>query len=149
MVHLNSRMYGILQRRLSDHSRNQCKFFRESTGERLKFVFYLDGTPLSYRQIQYQYNKALKKTGLYPKFQSTHILRKAMANIVRKEMGLDAAQAAGGWKSRDVVERTYTDVPNDLGRKAVDYVEQLVVGSADKTEKSGVPKRPILKLVED
>ena len=28
-----------------------------------------------------------------------------MANIVRKEMGLDAAQAAGGWRSRSVVEK--------------------------------------------
>lgn len=51
-----------------------------------------------------------------------------MANIVRQEMGLDAAQAAGGWKSRDVVEKTYTDAPNELNRKVVDHVEGLVSG---------------------
>ena len=56
---------------------------------------------------------ALKKAGLYPQFASTHILRKAMANITRQEMGLDAAQVVGDWKSRAIVEKNYTDAPTE------------------------------------
>jgi len=59
-----------------------------------------------------------------------------MANIVRQEMGLDAAQAAGGWKSREVVEKTYTDVPNELNKKAVEFVEKLVVGGNEELSKA-------------
>jgi hypothetical protein len=51
-----------------------------------------------------------------------------MANIVRKEMGLDAAQAVGGWKSREIVEKTYTDAPRELNKKAVEFVEKLAIG---------------------
>ncbi|MBI2522494.1 MAG: site-specific integrase [Bdellovibrio sp.] len=126
VVHLNTGMFELLARRISDRSNNPCPFFRQSTGERLNFVFHLDGMPLSYRQIQYQYNNALKKAGLFPQFQSTHILRKAMTNIVRKELGLDAAQAAGGWKSRSVVERNYTDAPNELNKQTVDHIGKLI-----------------------
>lgn len=77
-------MLAILERRRENNSKLFCEFFR--TGERLNFVFEIEGQPVSYRAIQYNYNKALKKAGLYPQFSSTHILRKAMTNIVRKEM---------------------------------------------------------------
>ena len=106
-----------------------CRFKRISTGERLDFVFEHAGQPVSYRSIQYRYNKALKVAGLHPKFSSTHILRKAMANIVRQELGLDAAQASGGWKTRDIVERTYTDAPNMSGKRIVEHVEKLLMSS--------------------
>ena len=128
-VYYNNRMKEILRRRFKERSKVPCEFFRESTGERLNFVFEIDGQPLAYRTIQYQYNKALKKAGLYSRFKSTHILRKAMANLVRSKLGLDAAQAAGGWKSRDVVEKIYTDAPNELSRQAVDLAERLVVNA--------------------
>ena len=124
-VCLNEQMRSLLRRRLKEKSCTPCKFFRESTGECLNFVFEVNGQPLNYRSIQYRYNRALKKAGLYPQFSSTHILRKAMVNIVRQEMGLDAAQAAGGWKSRDIVERVYTDAPSEWGQKIVDRVGQL------------------------
>lgn len=128
IVYLNMPMKKIIERRFKEKSKIPCDFFRESNGDRLNFVFEIDGQPVSYRSIQYQYNKALKRAGLYGVFRSTHVLRKAMANIVRQEMGLDAAQAAGGWKSRDVVEKTYTDAPHELNKKAVDHVERLVSG---------------------
>lgn len=128
IVYLNKPMREILERRFSQKSGVPCEFVRESNGEKLEFIFERDGQPVSYRSIQYQYNRALKKAGLYGVFRSTHILRKAMANIVRQEMGLDAAQAAGGWKSRDVVEKTYTDAPRALNKKAVDYVERMASG---------------------
>ena len=85
----------------------------------------------------------LKAAGPFPKFSSTHILRKAMANIVRQELGLDAAQAVGGWKSRAIVEKTYTDAPNLLNRQAVNHVEQLFMKSTPKKK----TKSP-LSLVE-
>ena len=142
-VCLNGRMIDILQRRWGNKSKALCPLFRESTGEHLDFVFEQAGDPTSYRSIQYQYNKALKAAGPFPKFSSTHILRKAMANIVRQELGLDAAQAVGGWKSRAIVERTYTDAPNLLNRQAVNHVEQLFMKSTPKKQ----AKSP-LSLVE-
>ena len=141
MICLNKTMSEILKRRLKNKSNVPCKFFRESTGARLDFVFAIDGQPVSYRMIQHRYNVALKKAGLSPIFRSTHILRKAMANIVRQELGLDAAQAAGGWKSRDIVEKVYSDVPSRLSKVAVDRVEQLVA-------KGNWSSRPSVKLVQ-
>ncbi|MBI2519459.1 MAG: tyrosine-type recombinase/integrase [Bdellovibrio sp.] len=145
-VHLNKRMEEILRRRIAARSSTPCLFFRESTGERLDFVFQINGQPVTYRQVQYSYNFALEKAGLFPKFQSTHILRKAMANIVRKEMGLDAAQAAGGWKSRDVVERTYTDAPNELNRQTVMHIEKLL-GDSDQEDRDTKSRKEKLRLV--
>ena len=93
----------------------------------LFFVFNIEGKPMGYRQLQYRYNKALKKAGLFPEFSATHVLRKAMANIVRQSMGLDAAQAVGGWKSREVVEKVYTDnMPTELNKSAVENVQKIL-----------------------
>jgi integrase len=127
LVHLNRTMISILKRRVSDSRLKPCSFFRESSGEKLDFVFQIDGQPLNYRQIQYRYNKALKKAKLWPTYKATHILRKAMANIVRQNMGLEAAQAVGGWKTREIVERVYTDeAPSELSRSAICLVEELI-----------------------
>ena len=145
VVHLNGQMLSILNNQWKNKSESPCGFFRESTGERLDFVFHKDGQPLSYRSIQYRYNKALKKAGLFPRFSATHILRKAMANVVRQELGLDAAQAAGGWKTRRVVEQTYTDAPNLLNKKAVNHVEKLVIEGECSAGLGS--ERPNLKLV--
>lgn len=131
IVHLNSTTLRIMQRRLANKSNTSCQFYRESTKKRLDFVFEIDGEPVTYRQIQHHYNKALEKAGLFPEFSSTHILRKAMTNIVRQGLGLDAAQAAGGWKSRDVVEKTYSDAPNKLNKEAVHFVEKLAMGATN------------------
>jgi integrase len=134
IVHINDRMMEILKKRELDVPKYPCPFFRESNGERLNFVFHFKGVPVSYRQIQHHYNKALKIAGLFPEFRSTHILRKAMANVVRSEMGLDAAQAAGGWKSREVVEKIYTDVPDKLNVEAVEHVGKMISGDSKKID---------------
>lgn len=125
-VYMNSRLEEILQRRLADVSDVPCKFNFQSSGHSLDFVFHINGQPPSYRQVQYYYNKALQKVGLDRDFSSTHIMRKAMANIVRQRKGLDAAQAAGGWKSREIVEDFYTDAPNELNVEAAIDVEQYM-----------------------
>ena len=126
IVCLNEQMISILESQRRNRSMQPCNFFRKSTGERLDFVFAIEGQPASYRSIQYQYNMALKRAGLFPEFSSTHILRKAMANITRQELGLDAAQVAGGWKSRAIVERTYTNAPTALGQKVVNHIGTLI-----------------------
>lgn len=151
LVHLNNRMVDILQRRIADRAEIPFEYYRESSGKRLDFVFHLDGEPVTYRQIQYNYNKALEKAGLYPEFTSTRILRSAMANIVRRNLGLDAAQAAGGWKSREVVEKHYTDAPNDLNKEAVMLVEKLASGynsnQSNSSSESVVKSLPRLRLI--
>ena len=53
-----------------------------------------------------------------------------MANLVRQNLGIDAAQAVGGWKSRDVVEKVYTDLnPNSLNKEAVNLIGELLTGT--------------------
>lgn len=52
------------------------------------FLFHLDGKPMSYRQIQYQYNLALERAGLSKQYSSTHIMRHSMGTITRKVMSL-------------------------------------------------------------
>ena len=137
IVCLNDQMVDALQRRKKNKSKIPCRFLRESTGERLDFVFEIAGQPTSYRSIQHQYNRTLKRAGLYPRFTSTHIMRKAMANIVRQELGLDAAQAIGGWKSRAIVEKIYTDAPSEWGQRAVNRVGELIeAGSRDRDSKA-------------
>ena len=147
IVRLNRQMLELLKRRWHNRSKISCEFFRQSTGERLDFVFEIKGQPVSYRKMQYNYNKALKRAGLYPRFTSTHILRKAMANIVRQEMGLDAAQAAGGWKTRSLVEQVYTDAPTELSQKVVDHVGSLFEGE-NPTPSAPSGGKPRLQLVE-
>ena len=126
MVSLNDQMLSILKYQWENRSKVSCRFSRKSTGKKLDFVFEIKGEPVSYRSVQYRYNKVLKVAGLFPEFSSTHILRKAMANIVRRELGLDAAQVAGGWKTREIVETVYTDVPCELSQKVVDHVGKLI-----------------------
>lgn len=89
-------------------------------------MFHQNGVPLSYREIQYRYNKALKKAGLDDKFSSTHIMRHTMANMVRSQLGLDSAQAVGGWKTRDLVENVYTETPTHIGGEARVEIEKFL-----------------------
>ena len=58
-----------------------------------------------YRNVQDNYNKALKKCDLFPKFSSTHIMKHSIASITRKVTGnLDSTQAVTGRKDRRMVE---------------------------------------------
>jgi integrase len=93
-----------------------------------------DQNPLSYRQIQYAYNKALKLIGLFPRFSSTHIMRHSMANLVRSISDLDTAQAVGGWKSRDIVESVYTDTPVHVADKARKDIENLLFSDEESDD---------------
>ncbi|RLA63491.1 MAG: hypothetical protein DRQ88_08335 [Epsilonproteobacteria bacterium] len=112
--HINETMLEILKNRL------KCKL---DDGD---FVFHDNGMPLKYRQIQYQYNKALKKVGLYPEFQSTHILRHSMATITRKvTKSLEATQAVTGHKDQRLVQH-YATLPEEAQKQAVNDVEKFM-----------------------
>ncbi len=128
-VYINNRLSEILKRRIEDRPKELCEHFSEQTGKRLDFVFHIDGEPISYRQVQYQYNKALKRVGLDDKFSSTHFLRKAMAKATRDNVSLDAAQAIGGWRDIKVVQDIYTDIPEDLSIEASKVIENLIYGN--------------------
>lgn len=101
-------------------------FFLRAIQRRLNFVvlhsnflFHENGNPLSYRRVQYHYNKALKKAGLYPQFSSTHTLRYSMATESRRVMGtLDAAQAITGHHSIKMIEQ-YAKLPTKLQEETV------------------------------
>ena len=112
-VFMNDRLFEILRRR-ANISKNSYVFHDD-------FV-----NPLSYRKIQYRYNMALKKIGLYPEFSSTHIMRHSMGTITRKITGsLDAAQAVTGHKVIKMAQH-YASVPSDANKNAVKEVESFM-----------------------
>lgn len=115
-------IYECLTRRLASSPAN-CKY-----------VFEIDGRPLTYREIQYQYDKALEKCGLSEKYSGTHIMRHASASITRKiTHSLDHAQAMTGIKDAKVLER-YTGSPSD---KQVEAVKMLSEFMREKLSESG------------
>jgi integrase len=84
------------------------------------FLFHDGGQPLAYRAIQYRYNKALKKIGLYGEFSSTHFIRHAMATMARREMGsLEAVQAVTGHKDQKLVQHYAQFAPSEMQKNAV------------------------------
>lgn len=104
-----------------------CRHKRESTGGPLNFVFQVNGEPVSYRAIQYHYNKALKKAGLDQDFSATQILRKVAANFVRDEFGEEKAQASGGWDSIEVMKKHYIEErPQELGQDVSNFLANLI-----------------------
>ena len=125
-VPMTGRLRSILERRLKD--RRPSKYRDERTGKEVPgdFVFHQEGRPLKYRHIQYRYNKAMKRAGLGHKFASTHVLRHSMANLVRERLGVEHAQAVGGWKSRDLVEHVYTEMPAHLTKEALVNIEDFM-----------------------
>ena len=90
--------------------------------KKVKFLFHIDGHPLTYRQVQYRYDQALKSLGLYPQFSSTHIMRHASSNHVRKKFGLDHAQVAGAWNSAGVAEM-YSGTDESYRDENIEYLE--------------------------
>ncbi|MCT4642797.1 MAG: site-specific integrase [Bacteriovoracaceae bacterium] len=129
---INGKLFEIMQRRKIERFQGSFKVC-PVTGVSLDLVFHIEGKPLSYRQIQYHYNKALKKAGLSHKFSSTHIMRHTMANMVRSKLGLDSAQAVGGWKDRSLVENVYTETPSHIGLEAREKIENFLYDNANET----------------
>ena len=133
-VPMTEAIWQILKRRKTAQKPALVKNERTGKMVPLDFVFHIKGQPLKYRAIQYRYNQALRKAGLH-KYSSTHILRHTMANLVRERMGLDHAQAVGGWKTRALVEKVYTEAPSHLTRDALENVQDLLVTMDEKGAK--------------
>jgi len=131
-VPMTARLSEILHRRYKE--RKPLKIEDQRNGKLFQgdFVFHDKGVPLEYRKIQYRYNKALAKIGLDLKFSSTHFLRHTMANLVRERMGIEHAQAVGGWKTRELVEHVYTNTPAHLTKDALNNIEDFMDESVDE-----------------
>lgn len=103
------------------------------------YVFQKDGEPLMYRDIQYNYNKALKQCGLFPKYSSTHIMRHSMASITRKVTGsADSTQAVTGHKDIRMVEH-YAGSPDNKQKQAITDVEKYLKDNVVQFKKSEGP----------
>jgi len=90
---------------MNDHLSLALKRQMSRSLEKSTYVFNIDGGPLSYRQIQHNYDKALKACGLGDRFSGTHILRHSMATLTRLVTGsLEATQAVTGHKDQRLVE---------------------------------------------
>ena len=133
-VPMTGRLFEILKRRWEAARPSMVADKRTGKLVSCNFVFHRNGKPLSYHAIQYRYNRALKMAGLGEKYSSTHILRHSMANLVRERMGIEHAQAVGGWKTRQLVEHVYTERPAHLTKDALKNIEDFM-GTMD--EKSG------------
>ncbi|MBT3234850.1 MAG: tyrosine-type recombinase/integrase [Bdellovibrionales bacterium] len=103
-VHLNDTLLQIFERRVRRAERG-CNF-----------LFQFEGKPLSYRSIQYQFEKALKNAGLYPRFSATHFNRYSGGTAVRRIAGLDHAQAAGRWQDSEMAQH-YCSVDHELQKE--------------------------------
>lgn len=84
-----------------------------------------EGEPLSYRMIQFQFNKALKKAGLESKAASTHFLRHSAATFVRDVLGLEAAQALLGHKDLRTTQ-IYAELPTRLIGDGIDSMTKTL-----------------------
>ncbi len=62
------------------------------------FFFHKNGEILSYRNVQFQFDRALKKLGLYEEISGTHIFRYTSGSIVRNALGIDYTMAITGHK---------------------------------------------------
>jgi len=110
-VHMNDDLYEILQRRLKEKHPSS------------DYVFHEEGRPLSYRKIQYQYNKALRLCGLSHRYSGTHIMRHSMASITRDVTGtLEHTQAVTGHKDQRMVQH-YASMPEKRNKEAVEQVQ--------------------------
>ena len=151
LVPMTGKLRSILERRFEEQRPSRFKDGRTGKMVPCSFVFHQDGQPLVYRWIQYRYNKALRKAGLNHKFGSTHILRHSMANLVRERLGIEHAQAVGGWKSREMVEHVYTEKPAHLTEDALKNIEDFMDegGGPDRPDGGGTASKskPRLRLI--
>ena len=125
-IPMTEKLFKIFQSRLAYKNPSTIEDGYRGGTIHCDFVFQIDGRPLKYREIQYRYNSALKKAGLGGKFSATHILRHSMANLVRERMGIEHAQAVGGWKTRHLVEHVYTERPAHLNKDAIVNIEDFM-----------------------
>ncbi len=152
------RKFGYLKDKPKNGEVRYCKIndtmkeslLRQYNSSKCDYVFQKDGQPLTYRDIQYNYNKALKKCGLSPKYASTHIMRHSMASITRNVTGsADSTQAVTGHKDIRMVEH-YAGAPDNRQKQAVLDVEKFLntnvipfkknEGSLPQTPTEGVAK---------
>ena len=93
------------------------------------YVFHEHGEPVSYRQIQYNYEWALIQAGLSDLFSGTHFLRHSMATLTRLVTGsLNSTQAVTGHKDFRLVQH-YGEIDRDENRKAITAVEKHLTES--------------------
>jgi integrase len=92
------------------------------------FVFNLNGNPLKYREIQYAYEKALKRAGLYEKCTGTHFMRHSMATITRKVMkSVDSVMSVTGHKDVKVAQDYgAVDVDLELNKESIFKVRDFL-----------------------
>ncbi len=90
------------------------------------YVFHIDGLPLKYRAIQYNYDHALKKVGLYGRFSGTHLIRHGMASIALEVCeNISFVQALTGHKTLKLAQH-YSGLPTKLQEKAALQVESYL-----------------------
>ncbi len=119
-VYLNDTLFEIVVRRI------QQVIPVVVGNQKYNLIFHINGEAISYRQVQYHYNKALKKCGLGNRFSGTHIMRHSMGTITRSVTGnLDAAQAVTRHKDIKIAQQ-YSNLDFELQKDAANAVENFL-----------------------
>lgn len=112
---------------LSGILKNICIKRLKEESSHSEFLFHINGKYLSYRKVQYQYNKALKKAGLNHLFSSTHMMRYSMATEAMRTFGtVDHVKAATGHKSTKLAEH-YSQVASPLQKEVVSTISDNLI----------------------
>jgi len=114
---------------------HQSLRYRVQNGRRPLFK---NGKVLTYRQIQYVYNKAFKHAGL-TSYSSTHVLRHTGATQFLNETGdALALKQMGNWADLDIALH-YGEIMNSRARDALDKASRKLklVKAEDGLEGAG------------
>ncbi|MBF0361168.1 MAG: site-specific integrase [Oligoflexia bacterium] len=145
ILNITGQLEEILRRRLMENVKG-CTY-----------LFNINGSPLSYRQCQNNYNRVLKKTGLYQKgYRSTHFLRHSAATITREICGgLDYVAAMTGHKDMKMLQHYASLSADKFQMEASEKLEGFMrgltngsAGSAGSGQETDIVRRP-LSLVEN
>lgn len=106
---------------------------REQSGRQLGLVFSKNGTePLSYRAVQYRYNRAFAKAGIG--FSSTHILRHSFAtDFLTKTSDPSALQGILGHTTSKQTSH-YAKITSDLKQRAMNAYSQRLSSDIELTK---------------
>jgi len=87
-------------------------------------IFTQDGTPLTYRQVQYTYDLAFKRAGL--PFRGTHVCRHSGATSFLEKTGdVLALQQMGGWRNHKMALH-YGQISSSRAKEATLHAERKV-----------------------
>lgn len=95
------------------------------------YFFVENNKLLSYRRIQYHYNKSLKLMGIYPEVSGTHFLRHTAATIVRNKFSIEHTMAVTGHQNITMAQHYGKLQVEQKNKESVVELEKAVMSLAE------------------